>query len=159
MLKCIGWERAVRRSDIQLHPQHRRLIYATTILLFVSGLAWWWLDRFGETPGEFGAVKNPLQHPVLVLHGVTALGYLLLLGSLGTAHIRRGWSVRKQRAQAVFLLALQGLLVLTAAGLYYIGHEGLRSWVSDAHLTAGLLLGAALPLHIWLGRRSNRPPA
>lgn len=150
----------MRRSDIQLGQRHRWLVYIGTGLLILSGAAWWLLDLFGQVEGDFGPVKNPWQHPLLVVHGLAALAYLLLLGSLTTIHIRRGWAVKKQRVQASLLFALQALLVLTAGGLYYIGHETTRAVMSATHLVAGMLLALMLPLHIWLGRRAKkRKPA
>ena len=150
----------MRRSDIQLGQRHRWLVYGGTILLVLSGAVWWLVDRFGQVEGDFGPMKSPWQHPMLVVHGLAALAYLLLLGSLTTVHIRRGWAVKKQRLQASLLFALQAALVLTAGGLYYVGHESTRAVMSTTHLIVGLLLALMLPLHIWLGRRAkNRKPA
>lgn len=146
----------MRRSDIQLSRPHLWLVYGGTALLIFSGLLWWLLERFGQVEGEFGPVKNPWQHPLLVAHGLAALAYLILLGSLTTLHIRRGWAVRKQRLQASFLFAGQSILVLTAGGLYYVGHEGTRALISTTHLVTGVLLAGMLPLHIWLGRRAKK---
>lgn len=149
----------MRRNDIQLPKPHRWLVYGGTTLLIFSGTLWWLLDRFGQVEGDFGPVKSPWQHSVLVLHGLVALGYLLLLGSLTTVHIQRGWAVKKQRVQASLLFALQAVLVLTAGALYYVGHETARALMSTTHLVAGLLLAVMLPVHIWLGRRARKRAA
>jgi hypothetical protein len=144
-----------RSEDNRLLPLQRKAIYVITAALWLTGLQWWLLDRWGEVDGAFGPAKNPLQRPTLVLHGCLALGYLLLLGSLITVHIRRGWAVPRHRLQASVLLGAQILLIATAAGLYYVGHETARSWISIAHLAIGLSLAVLLPLHVVLARRSH----
>lgn len=143
-----------------LRPIQRRSIYALTILMFTSGVLWFGLDRYGQIEGEFGPSKHPWQRPALVTHGVFATAYLLALGGVLTRHVRRGWALRSQRAQASALLVIQAILVLTAPALYYLSHEELRSVISNMHMLAGTLLGIALPAHLWLGRsylRGNQP--
>jgi hypothetical protein len=58
------------------------------------------------------------------------------------------------------MVTLNGLLILTAFGLYYAGSELIRPWISGAHITAGFALAILTVLHILLGRKNlgNGPP-
>jgi hypothetical protein len=47
-------------------------------------------------------------------------------------------------------------LIVTAFGLYYLGSDMARPWISDVHIVAGLALPAVLIFHVWLGRRQIR---
>ncbi len=129
------------------------LIYGLTFLLFVSGAAWFLMDRFVEVEGAFGPAKHPLQQPLLVTHGTASFAYMLLIGTLLSRHVSKGWKLSGQRYQATLLLCIQGLLILTVPVMFYVGHEALRELGANLHLIAGLFLGAILPLHIYLCRR------
>lgn len=141
----------MRRDRNRMSPRLRRSIYGLTALLFGSGMLWFLLDRFAQIEGPFGPGKHPWQHPLLVIHGVVATAYLLFLGNVLARHVQRGWNIRSQRLQGATLLLSQVLLVLTAPALYYVGQEGLRGIFSNLHLLAGLLMGLALPAHLWIG--------
>lgn len=54
------------------------------------------------------------------------------------------------------MVALLGTLCLSGLGLYYLGDEHLRAWTSTAHWLVGFAAAAALPIHIWRGRRAVR---
>jgi hypothetical protein len=78
-----------------------------------------------------------------------------LLGSLLPLHAQRGWRGRKNRLSGAVMLILNGVLVATSFGLYYIGSEKIRLWISDVHLLVGFSLPVALLVHIALGRRTR----
>jgi hypothetical protein len=52
------------------------------------------------------------------------------------------------------MATFNAVLIVTAFGLYYLGSETVRPWMSWIHIGAGLLLALMFPLHIVLGRRS-----
>ena len=47
------------------------------------------------------------------------------------------------------------ILIGTAFGLYYLGSESLRPWMSWIHIAAGVSIALLFPLHIYLGRRKS----
>jgi hypothetical protein len=53
------------------------------------------------------------------------------------------------------MLVVVGVLTLTAYGLYYVGGDRARAFISIAHWTVGLVASAALPVHVILGRRTR----
>ena len=73
------------------------------------------------------------------------------------AHIKRGWRQKSNRKSGLVLGI--GLIALTAsaAALYYLADEQLRSWTSTLHWIVGLALPVLLITHIVLGRRAKRP--
>ena len=62
-----------------------------------------------------------------------------------------------ERAAAAHWLQTRGgsllLLAVTALGLYYLGDEIQRHWVSVSHWSVGLGAAAVLLLHALIGRR------
>jgi multisubunit Na+/H+ antiporter MnhB subunit len=56
---------------------------------------------------------------------------------------------------AAVMLILNGVLVASSFGLYYIGAEKIRWWISDIHVVVGFSLPVALLVHIAFGRRTR----
>lgn len=128
-------------------------VYLGGALSALSGSAWLLLHHFVRREGEFGPEPSALEHPSLVLHGVSGLMLLWVLGLVWLPHVRRGWSKRQHRWVGGTMAALMLWLALSAAGLYYLGDESWRGWVGIAHWTLGLFAAIWLPVHIWIGRR------
>jgi hypothetical protein len=57
------------------------------------------------------------------------------------------------------MLACNGVLVLTAFGLYYAGSDALRRWTSALHVAIGLGLPLLVAGHVVLGRRARQAAA
>ena len=129
---------------MRLEPWLRWLVYATVGVLFMSGLAWWWL--------EAGAGARVW---LIALHGFSAMLLLLLLGAVAVLHVRESWRRRRNRTSGTVVAIAMGLLVITACGLYYFGSDVLRSWTSGLHLLVGVALPVLLAVHIVAGVRSR----
>jgi cyanate permease len=80
---------------------------------------------------------------------------LLLLGALFPIHIGRAWRARRNRFTGGAMAALNAVLLITAFGLYYLGGELVRPWMSTIHLGAGFSLPLLILVHILNGRRTR----
>jgi len=135
------------RLGVQLPQAQRRIAYATFAAVGLSGVAWFVLhDMF---PGDRSAVL----HALLVTHGVAAAVALVVVGSLLPVHLRLAWRTRRNRTSGLGSLTIVGGLALTGLLLYYGSEEG-RDVARWSHIVAGLAVLTALPLHVWLGRRT-----
>ena len=79
---------------------------------------------------------------------------LLFLGALGPVHIRRGWRSYRNRITGAIMVTFNAVLIVTAFGLYYLGSDAVRPWISNLHLAAGLGLPALIFIHVLVGKRS-----
>jgi len=93
---------------------------------------------------------------LLMVHGGAAMVTLLLLGALIPVHLLRAWRSRRNRVSGLIMATLNAALIVTAFGLYYLGSETLRPWMSLTHIAAGFSLSLLFPIHIFLGRRELR---
>lgn len=133
---------------------HEWLVYGSLGLLFLTGLAWLLLGRFGKVEGAFGLEPNPALPWLLTVHGIVAYAFLIVLGMLVPVHMVRGWSAGHNRRSGLTIVS--AVLVLAASGLvlYYSSAEALRGNASTAHWLLGLIFPLILVVHIVQGRRT-----
>jgi small-conductance mechanosensitive channel len=135
---------------MRMKAAFRFALYAAFGLLFATGIVWLVADQLKE--GSGGDLWQQAAAWALMAHGGMTMLTLMLLGALVPSHIQRAWRAKKNRSTGLVSLALYGLLILTAFGLYYIGSEAARHWLSFVHITAGLVVPAVLSAHILVGR-------
>jgi hypothetical protein len=128
-------------------------VYVSFSLLFATGIAWLLLDWFVRVAGDFGPEHHPAERWTLIAHGVVAYTFLAVAGAMIPVHITLGWNTRRSLKTGLTLASALLLLTLTALGLYYLGDEIQRHWVSIIHWSVGIAAGALLLLHALIGRR------
>lgn len=141
-----------RPDSIRLKLLQRYSLYAVLSLLFLSGVAWAYWNYLIGSPGDFEASAKAWA---IKIHGAAAMGILVLIGMLLSAHVRFAWRARRNRGNGSVFLSAFAVLTITGYGLYYVGGERLRAWTSWIHLTVGLALPILLLMHIFLGRRTR----
>jgi hypothetical protein len=138
---------------LPLDPRFRFAIYAAFSVLFTTGVGWVVSDQMKDaTSGELWQATAAYM---LMVHGGAAMATLMLLGALVPLHVRHGWRRRRNRITGSLMAGCNAVLILTAFGLYYFGPDTLRSWTSDIHIGAGLLVPALFGIHVFVGRRSS----
>lgn len=140
---------------LSLSRNRRIWLYATVGTLTLSGAAWLVCQHWLHSDTEFGVAPHSSAPWWLRLHGAAAMLFLVLLGTLLRDHVRLGWLAQRNRPSGTGLLIVSLWLTLTGYGLYYVGGESLRAWLSRLHWLPGLLWPIALVVHIWLGRGSR----
>jgi hypothetical protein len=139
---------------LRLNPYFRWALHSVFVLLFVSGAVWLVADQLKD--GANGELWQARGASLLMIHGGTAMATLLLLGALFPLHMQRSWRARKNRISGLTMVTFNAILIVTAFGLYYLGSEMLRPWISDVHIAVGLALPILLLIHIALGRRGSK---
>ena len=140
---------------MKLSNGHRQWIYWSGTALFATGALWLLFHHFVHTHGQFGETAHPLEIWWLRLHGGCAMLVLMVLGSLLPVHVRRGWHLRKNLLAGWTLGLLALFLVASGYGLYYVGNEMTRPWISAFHWLLGLGAPLVLTWHVWRGRRAR----
>lgn len=144
----------MKRRRFQLSDWQRRAFYGLSLALLFSGAAWAWLQHNADS-GQAGDAWRDLKPSLLMVHGVAAPCFVLLLGSLLPGHVRRAWHARKNRANGGLFLGSVALLTISGFALYYLGDETWRDAVSKFHLWLGLGAPFLLGSHILQGRRAT----
>ena len=128
-------------------------VYVSFGLLVVTGVAWLLFDTFVRAVGEFGPEHHPAQQWSLIGHGVGAYVFLIVAGAMIPVHVTLGWNTRRNLKTGITLAGTLLLLAVTALGLYYLGDEIARHWVSIVHWGVGLIAVPVLLIHALRGRR------
>ncbi len=136
---------------MRLKPSFRFAIYAAFGVLFLTGAGWLVADWQKDISTD--EIWQQSVAYLLMVHGGAAMVTLLLLGALIPVHVMRAWRSRKNRVSGSAMVTFNAVLIVTAFGLYYLGSETLRPWMSWIHIGAGFSLSLLLPLHIFWGRR------
>jgi hypothetical protein len=139
---------------MRLKNAFRFALYGIFSLLFASGALWIYADQMKNNSELNTEMWQQAAAFLLSLHGGAAMITLLLLGALGPMHVQRAWRAKKNLATGIASLAMYGLLISTAFGLYYIGSEALRPWISTIHIAFGLAVPVVVAAHIMVGRAS-----
>jgi hypothetical protein len=137
---------------LRLKHSFRYSIYAAFAVLFLTGAIWLLADWQKDVAGE--EIWQQVAANMLMVHGGTAMLALMLLGALIPMHMLRAWRSSKNRVTGLVMVMFNAVLITTAFGLYYLGSDLVRPWMSWIHLGAGFLLCLMFPLHVWLGRRA-----
>lgn len=138
---------------MRLRTSFRYSLYTAFAALVLTGAGWLLADWQKDAAGD--ELWQQIAANMLMVHGGTAMLTLLLLGALIPVHLRRSWRSGKNLASGSIMAAFNAVLIVTAFGLYYLGSDAVRPWMSWIHLGSGFILGLVFPLHIWLGRRER----
>lgn len=142
----------LRGLGIKLSTTQKYATYLGFLIVAISGVWWSLLHDF------LNSTAFDLLHNLLVIHGVSAFATLMLFGALMPQHIRLAWHAKRNRISGGSMTTVMLIVILTGLGLYYAG-EDYRDPIKWTHLIVGLISITALIMHIWLGRRSNKPHA
>src|SRR5262249_4302678 len=139
-------------TPLRLEASFRWTVYGVAAALLVTGAAWVAADALKGGPS--GDTWQGIGAHLLMGYGGAPLAVVLVLGGLISVHVRPGWRARKNRFSGGAMVTLNGLLIVTAFGLYYSGSDLMRPWISAAHIAAGFALAALIVIHPFIGHRS-----
>ncbi|MDE1936568.1 hypothetical protein [Bradyrhizobium sp.] len=139
---------------MRLKLPFRLAIYAAFAILFLTGVGWLVADWRKEISGD--EIWQQAIAYLLMTHGGAAMVTLMMVGALIPIHLMRAWRSRTNRVSGAVMATFNAILIGTAFGLYYLGSETLRPWISWTHIAAGFSLALMFPLHIYWGRRKLR---
>jgi hypothetical protein len=132
----------------RLPRSQRWLVYATSALLVITGLAWAFVHYFGDAAGFDSRAALAFNASMMKLHGGAAMAALIVIGALLPHHVPGGWTAKLNRKSGLTTLVVASMLVLTGYLLYYTGDETYRASASYVHLGAGLVFAVFLAFHV-----------
>jgi hypothetical protein len=144
--------------NLRLERWHRRCIYASCLVLLLSGATWLVARHFLRPVGQFGETIHPFEPWAMKVHGAGTMAMLFFLGSLLNSHIRRALTAGRNLASGWSMIGTMALLTVTGFGLYYLAGENDRPQWSLVHWALGLGLPVLVIAHVLIGRASRKAP-
>ena len=142
---------------MRLADSARRALYGVFVVLIATG-AWWLAVHYeGQLVPAWDDESRRLAQEAwsMRIHGAAALVTLVCVGAMLTNHVRRGWTLARNRVSGVTVIATFLALTLTGYALYYLVSDQSRPPVSTVHWVLGLALAPLVAIHIAAGRRSR----
>jgi branched-subunit amino acid transport protein len=147
---------ATMHPPIRLGARHRRVVYASFSVLWLSGALWLLFHYFLQRPGNFGNEPHFLEQWWLRVHGLAMMATLVTAGSIVVHHARRAWQLHKNRLLGALLTGVLLWLAATGYALYYFSSDANQTWLPFLHWVPGLALPLAVALHVRRGQRRSR---
>ena len=138
---------------IRLGARHRRAIYASFALLWLTGTLWLLFHYFLQHTGPFGSEPHALEAWWLRLHGLMMMAVLVAAGSVVVHHAARAWQLGKNRRAGALLTGMLLWLAVSGYALYYFSIDDNRAWLPLLHWLPGLMLPLTIAHHV---RRSQQ---
>jgi uncharacterized membrane protein YhaH (DUF805 family) len=139
---------------LRLEPGLRFWNYAVFAMLLATGAIWLVADTLKTSAEE--EFWQAVAANLLMLHGITAMIALVVLGAVIAVHVRHSWRAGKNRMSGAVMVGANAVLVVTAWGLYYAGSDLLRTFAADVHIGVGIAWPALVVAHVVLGRRTRK---
>lgn len=98
-------------------------VYLIMGALWVTGCGWLLLDQFIAARGPFGKTPHPLEQPLLLIHGITSVLSMYLLGWISVRHVLRWWRGGLRRLSGGVLAAMLALLVVSGFALFFVSDD------------------------------------
>jgi hypothetical protein len=128
---------------IKPSKNHRKVIYISTFLLWITGVAYL-ANRYTEQNlFDIFAPRSKLQTLAMEIHAAFALLGIYILGTLFT-HIKSAWPLRKKRFSGILLNIFLTVLVVTIWPLYYASDEITR----EVSIAIHCIIGLGVPLFV-----------
>jgi hypothetical protein len=137
---------------VRLRNEARYALYATLAATILTGL-WWLAVHYGSGDELRRLAAEALA---LKIHGAASFAILIGFGAMSASHVRRGWSIARNRWSGSVVVGVFAVLMVSGYALYYLVDDGTRPAVSLAHWATGVGLAPILVAHIVAGRRSRR---
>lgn len=134
--------------------RQRAAVYVIVGGLWISGCAWLCLDQFAAQRGPFGSTPHPLQPPLLLMHGVTAVASLYLFGWITARHVLRWWAGKLRRLSGGTLASALALLTVSGFALFFVTSDAWQRYAAAAHDVLGIGVTLFAIQHGFFGRGS-----
>jgi hypothetical protein len=140
---------------VRLSVRHRRVLYASFVVLWLSGALWLLFHYFLQRAGAFGNEPHALEPWWLRLHGLAMMIALIGAGSVLVHHAQRAWRLGKNRFFGGLLTGVLLWLAVSGYALYYFAGDDNRAWLPLLHWLPGLLLPLVVVSHVRRGQRRH----
>ncbi|MBI3382367.1 MAG: hypothetical protein HY019_10220 [Aquabacterium sp.] len=139
----------------RLSRAQRRLLYASTAALVLTGLMWLSVHQLAwpvMSRASMEGLPSPWEPWLMKLHGAAMMVMLFMIGRISSTHVMRGLRLHWRVRDGLGLLVGAALLALTGYSLYYLIPDDWRDANGWVHAAIGIVWTVTLLWH------RRRPP-
>lgn len=137
-----------------MKPWEKYTFTALSVVLTITGVAYFWMKWMVQSEDPFAVVNHPLQPLMLQLHILAAPAFLIVFGIIFNSHIARkiGKKIPNRRSG---MLSLVTIAVMTASGylLQTLSDPLLHQGALVAHLASSGIFAVAYTVHLAISVR------
>lgn len=148
-----------------MSPFQSRLLWWSSVVTGVTGVAYWWMKNHLEPVDPWAAINHPLQPWVLKAHILAAPVMVFAVGLIAGDHIWRHWRQGVRAGRRSGLLAMWVFVPMVVSGylIQAVTHVGLLEALVWVHLVTGSAYLVGLVAHHRIFRQAlaalSRAPA
>ena len=136
--------------------RYRLIVYLVIGGLWLTGCAWLLLDTVFARRGPFGKTPHPLEPPLLLLHALTAILSMYLLGWLSAGHMVRWWRRGLRRQSGAVLATLFASLAISGFSLFFLVDDAWQHAAASVHDWLGVAVTVFAIQHWFVRERYGR---
>ena len=141
-----------------MKPWERWSFNIASLVVTVTGFAYFWMKYAVQTDDPFALVNHPWQNAMLMLHVLASPPMLLLFGIILNSHIMRKLRVPRMANRGSGLLSLGTFVAMVCSGylLQVVTNERWMTALVAVHVTSGALFAGAYGIHLFVSMRLVR---
>lgn len=130
-----------------------------TLVVSLSGLAYFWMKYFMESSDPFAVVNHPWQGAMLAVHVLASPPLILVFGIILNSHILRKLGARRIPNRLSGLVSFGTFFTMTATGylLQVVTGERTLQVMVALHVASGIIFAMAYAAHLVISVRLSRP--
>jgi hypothetical protein len=141
-----------------MKPWERWSFNVASLVVAVTGFAYFWMKYAVQTDDPFAVVNHPWQNAMLTLHLLASPPIILLFGIILNSHIMKKLRVPRMPNRRSGLLSLATFIAMVCSG-YLLQVTMNEEWMTAlvaVHVTSGALFAGAYGIHLLISLRLVR---
>ena len=125
------------------------LVYLSFFGLSLSGIIWCVFHYFIRESNKIMFYHHPLEHKVLVVHGIFGYIFIFVFGFIWNIHIKKWLSAKNKNIKSgIIMIVIFLLLSVTGLMLYYSSCEKIQQYSKITHIVLGIFCILVFLIHI-----------
>jgi hypothetical protein len=144
-----------------MKPWERWTFNLASLLVVVTGAAYFWMKYLLQAPDPFSVVNHPVQGPMLAAHVLTAPAFILIGGIVLNSHVLRKLSASRipNRKTGLTSLATFALMIGSGYLLQVVTSDSALRMLVAVHVATGAVFAVAYTSHLIISTRLVRRQA
>jgi|GEM_PF-5171907 len=136
---------------MKMRSSEKKVLSWIFYIAYTSGVTLYIFSRFIRVQTPIGEQHHDAEHWVRVVHSLLTYGLMLGLGFVIKSHVIPGLRAKSRDGvkTGISLLAIFGIMLVTALGILYFSDSDWQTRASQIHAYLGLSIPVLIGIHLW----------